>query len=91
MRHFLFLRRPAINLIRRSYLSGEGRVAVQQDGHDLLSFLVSAVELFGADLALNHGVAGLQVGRVGDHSQPGVNVMINIIAPKKKIFKKFLV
>ena len=55
-------------------LAGEGGVAVQQDRHDLLAFVVAAVELLGSRFALDDGVDGFQVGRVGHHGQPDVLV-----------------
>ena len=44
-------------------LSGEGGVAVEQHGHDLLALVVAAVELLGLHLALQEGEkAWIEVG-----------------------------
>uniref|UniRef100_A0A146YLN3 Uncharacterized protein n=1 Tax=Fundulus heteroclitus TaxID=8078 RepID=A0A146YLN3_FUNHE len=55
-------------------LTREGCVSVHQDGHHPVPLVVSAVELVGFGLALNHGVHGLQVGRVGHQGQRDVPV-----------------
>lgn len=55
-------------------LAAEGGIAVNQDGHDLLALLVAAVELLGTGLALNDGIDGFQMRRIGHHSQADVLV-----------------
>lgn len=55
-------------------LTGEGSVTVQQDGHNLLTLTITAVELFGTGLALDDRIDGLQMGRVRHNGQPDVLV-----------------
>ena len=43
---------------------------MQQDGHDLLSLLVSTVELLSLDLALDDWITGFEVRGIGDDGQP---------------------
>jgi hypothetical protein len=55
-------------------LTAEGGVTVEHDGHDLLAFTVTAVELLGSGLALDDWIAGLQVRWIGDDSEADVLV-----------------
>ncbi len=55
-------------------LAGESGITVKQDRHGLLALGVTSVELFGPGLAFNHGVDGLQMGGVGNHTKPDVSV-----------------
>ncbi len=54
---------------RHQALAGERGIAVQEQAHDLLAFLVPALALLAAHLAEHDGVDGLQVRRVGGERQ----------------------
>jgi len=60
--------------LEHNALTAEGSITVKQHGHDFLALAVSPVELLGTSLALDDGVAGLQVRGVGNHSQADVLV-----------------
>lgn len=60
--------------LEHNSLSAEGSVTVKQHGHDFLALTISPVELLGTGLALDNGVARLQVRGVGNHSQADVLV-----------------
>ena len=53
-----------IERFRNEALAGERRIAVQQQAHDLLAFLVAALALFAANLAEHDRVDALKVRRV---------------------------
>ena len=63
-----------MHCLKDDALSAESGITVQHDGHDLLAFTITSVELFGSCLALNDWITSFQMRWISNDGESNVLV-----------------